>query len=152
MDQLVLSYELDRYMKLSLFTGYQKGTGPYLGGQNTGFLVVLYWEHGNVCTLLRAGSYNPGLHSIFCVILIRNYLPHCGSRTVMSIFKFTLWQTEALGEGSLQELSASSRLRKCENYWSRGFCQQLPTHVTEPVISLTVFLTESKVQVWIYWV
>lgn len=49
---------------------------------------------------------------------------------------------EALGEGTLQELLVSSGLRKCENYWSRGYFQLLPTQATEPMIFFIVFLLE----------
>ena len=60
----------------------------------------------------------------------------------MPTFKFALQQMEAVGEGGLQELLASPGLRKCENYWSRGYCQLLLTQVTEPMILLTVFFLE----------
>lgn len=60
----------------------------------------------------------------------------------MPIFKLTLWQMKALGEATLQKPLALSRLRKHENYWSRGYFQQLSTQVTEPMVFLTVFLLD----------
>lgn len=99
MNQLVLSHGLDKYMKLCLFIIYQNK------------IVAFYEEHGNVHTYLGAQN-NSDLHSIFCIMMIRNYIHHYGSWIVMPMFKFTLWQMEVIGEGGLQELLASSGLRK----------------------------------------